>query len=45
MTIKVKYHNGVFKLRSIIGLFNDLSEEEVHKFEEAAKRPPLFENR
>jgi predicted DNA-binding antitoxin AbrB/MazE fold protein len=73
MTVKVKFHNGVFepiapikemnieegaeleiqilyqdqknKLKGIIGLFSDLSDKEIQKFEEAAKRRPLFEKR
>ena len=31
------------KLQSIVGLFNDLSDEQIERFEQAAKRRPLFE--
>jgi len=31
------------KLKGIVGLFSDLSDAQIEKFEQAAKRRPLFE--
>ena len=72
MTIKVKYHKGIFEplspikgmdleegseleiqilsrkqkkaFKGIVGLFSDLSDHEIQKFDGAAKRRPLFES-
>ena len=33
------------KLQGIVGLFNDLSDEQIERFEQTAKRRPLFEPR
>lgn len=40
--IEIPPQKKIKKLRGIVGLFSDLSQDEVRKFEKAAKRQPLF---
>ena len=42
LDIEIKTLNKKSKLKSIVGLFSDLSDKEIEEFEKAAKRRPLF---